>query len=69
MGTSSKERVRKHRARLRTRGMKPITIWVPDVNSAEFAREAHRQSFLIADNPADEDEQTWVDDASALADE
>lgn len=66
---SSGERVRRHRARLREQGMKPITIWVPDVNSAEFAREAHRQSRLVAAHPADEEEQTWVDDASMWTEE
>lgn len=69
MSTSSKERVRKHRAKLRKQGMKPMTIWVPDVSSEEFAREAHRQSLLIATSPADEEEQAWVDDASVWADE
>jgi hypothetical protein len=49
--------------------MKPITIWVPDVRSEEFAREAHRQSLLIARSPADEEEQAWVDEASMWADE
>lgn len=49
--------------------MRPITIWVPDVNSPEFAREAHRQSRLIAESPADEEEQAWVDEVSAWTDE
>jgi Antitoxin MazE-like len=69
MSTSSKERVRRHRAKLRRQGMKPITIWVPDVRSDEFVREAHRQSLLIAGSPADEEEQAWVDEASMWADE
>jgi hypothetical protein len=69
VSTSSKERVRRHRAKLRRQGMKPITIWVPDVRSEEFAREAHRQSLLIARSPADEEEQAWVDEASMWADE
>jgi len=49
--------------------MKPMTIWVPDVGSEEFAREAHRQSLLIARSPVDEEEQAWVDEASMWADE
>jgi len=69
MSSSSKERVRRHRAKLRKQGMKPMTIWVPDVDSEEFAREAHRQSLLIARSPVDEEEQAWVDEASMWADE
>ena len=41
---SSREKVREHRARLRALGLKPIQIWVPDVNSPAFKAEAHRQS-------------------------
>ena len=69
MTTSSKERVRRHREKLRKQGMKPITIWVPDVNSAEFAREARRQSLLIASHPATEEDMAWVEDVSMWTEE
>lgn len=49
--------------------MKPITIWVPDTSSADFAREAHRQSVAIASHAADEEEQHWVDEASIWTDD
>ena len=47
----SREKVRAHRERLRRRGLRPIQIWVPDVRSPEFAREAHRQSEAVAVMP------------------
>jgi hypothetical protein len=44
---TSRERQRAYRARMRARGMKPITIWVPDPDSPAFAAEARRQSRLV----------------------
>lgn len=59
---SVKDRVRGHRARLRAQGLRPVQIWVPDVHSPEFVREAKRQSALVAASAAAEDEQAFVDD-------
>jgi len=41
----SRVKVREHRERLRRKGLRPIQIWVPDVRSASFRSEAHRQSL------------------------
>ncbi len=57
----SREKVRAHRERLRRRGLRPIQIWVPDVRSSTFAREAHRQSQVVASDPRDREEQDFVD--------
>lgn len=43
----SRDKVRAYRERLRRRGLRPIQLWVPDVRSRRFAREAHRQSSLV----------------------
>ncbi|WP_230872014.1 antitoxin MazE-like protein, partial [Mycobacterium canetti] len=40
--------MRRYRERLRQRGLRPIQIWVPDVNAPEFVGEAHRPSALVA---------------------
>lgn len=69
MATRSKDRVRAHRERLRAKGLRPIQIWVPDVRSAEFVREAHRQSKLLATHPAAEDDQAFVDELTDWDDE
>ncbi|MGA3257190.1 MAG: antitoxin MazE family protein [Mycobacterium sp.] len=61
----ARDRVRRHRARLRQRGLRPIQIWVPDVNAPEFVREAHRQSALVAASEQDLDDQAFVDAVSA----
>lgn len=58
---TSREKVQAHRQRLRKQGLRPIQIWVPDVRSPEFAREASRQSRLIAESPHEADDQAFVD--------
>ena len=59
---SVKDRVRGYRARLRAQGLRPVQIWVPDVHSPEFAREAERQSALVAASANAEEELAFVDD-------
>jgi hypothetical protein len=60
----SRDKVRAHRERLRRRGLRPIQIWVPDVRSRSFAREAHRQSLLIGTDKLEREEQAFVDAVS-----
>jgi hypothetical protein len=59
--SASRDKVRAHRERLRRRGLRPIQIWVPDVRSRAFVREARRQSRLVASNPVETDDQAFVD--------
>jgi hypothetical protein len=65
----SRDKVRAHRERLRRQGLRPIQIWVPDVRSPEFAREAHQQSLLIANSPQEKDDQAFIDSISFWGDE
>lgn len=58
---SSAAKVRKHRARMRAQGLRPVQFWVPDVRSKAFAEEAHRQSLLIAQSEYEKDDQAFVD--------
>jgi hypothetical protein len=62
--TSSRNKVRDHRARMRAKGMKLVQFWVPDVTSAEFKAEARRQSRLIALSPHEADDQAFIDSIS-----
>jgi hypothetical protein len=61
---SSRDKVREHRKRLRQQGLRPIQIWVPDVRSAAFRAEAHRQSLAIRASSGAEDDQAFVDSIS-----
>ncbi|HXO01181.1 MAG TPA: antitoxin MazE family protein [Stellaceae bacterium] len=60
----SRDRVRAHRAELRRRGLRPIQFWVPDVESPEFAAEAHRQSLAVANSAQETEDQAFIDAVS-----
>jgi hypothetical protein len=55
------ERVGNYRRRLRSQGLRPVQIWVPDVRSPEFSAEAHRQSAAVAASDHAGDDQAFVD--------
>ena len=48
-----RERVQKHRDRLRAAGLKPIQLWVPDPKALGFTAECRRQSLMIQSDPAE----------------
>lgn len=57
----SRVKVREHRERLRAQGLRPIQIWVPDIRSASFKSEAHRQSLAVASSAHADDDQAFID--------
>ncbi|HEY1473731.1 MAG TPA: antitoxin MazE family protein [Pseudolabrys sp.] len=61
---TSREKVRTHRARLRAKGMRPVTMWVPDMRSSKFAAEARRQCSLANNSRYAAQDQAWVDSMS-----
>jgi Protein of unknown function (DUF3018) len=60
----SRVKVQEHRNRLRSQGLRPIQIWVPDVRAPTFKSEAHRQSLAIAASEHARDDQAFIDAAS-----
>jgi mRNA interferase MazF len=44
----SRAKVQEHRKRLRSQGLRPIQIWVPDVRAPAFRSEARRQARAVA---------------------
>jgi hypothetical protein len=58
---SSRDKVRAHRARLRKQGLRPVQMWLPDMNSKEFKAEAHRQSLAAARSPTEREDQAFID--------
>jgi hypothetical protein len=64
----SRVKVREHRERLRRKGLRPIQIWVPDVRSASFRSEAHRQSLAVAVSRGAHDDQAFIDSISDWGD-
>ena len=63
---SSREKVRRHRERLRRQGLRPIQIWVPDVRAPSFRSEAHLQSLAVAESGMAGEDQAFIDAISDL---
>jgi hypothetical protein len=57
----SRLRVREHRDRLRSQGLRPIQIWVPDVRARAFRTQAHRQSLAVSASAQTLDDQAFID--------
>ena len=57
----SRDKVRAHRKRLRTQGLRPLQIWVPDTRSAAFKSQAHRQSLIVARSAHAQADQGFID--------
>ena len=66
---SSRQKVRAHRERLRAQGLRPIQVWVPDTRSPKFAKEASRQSRLVASSRRAGADQSFIDAISIGSDE
>lgn len=63
---TSSERVRDYRARKRAQGLRLVQFWLPDVNSEEFKKEAHRQSLLVSQSPGEKDDLAFIDSIAAI---
>lgn len=63
MESNSAARVRKHRARLRAAGLRPVQIWVLDVRRSGFAEECNRQARLLRDDSHEAETLAWMAEA------
>lgn len=63
--TPTAERVRAYRERLRSQGLRPVQIWVPDVRSPQFVEQAHLQSAAVAASTPETDDQAFIDALSS----
>ena len=66
MVTPVTQRVRKRRDALRAAGLRPVQIWVPDTSRPGFAEECRRQSLLVAEADAADDELNAFLDAALI---
>ncbi|WP_406854553.1 antitoxin MazE family protein [Alsobacter sp. KACC 23698] len=60
----NRQRVKSFRERQKAEGLRLVQVWMPDVRSAEFKAEAHRQSALVATSAHARDDQDFVDAVS-----
>jgi hypothetical protein len=61
---TTRDKVRRHRERLRAQGLRPIQVWVPDVTSRSFRLAARKQSRLVAASPGEAADQAFIDAVS-----
>lgn len=54
-------KVQRHRDGLREQGLRPIQIWVPDVDARSFRAAAHRQSLAVANSAGEASDQAFID--------
>jgi hypothetical protein len=57
-------KVQRHRDGLREQGLRPIQIWVPDVDARSFRAAAHRQSIAVATSAHEVADQAFIDSIS-----
>jgi AmiR/NasT family two-component response regulator len=63
--TDGAKRVRKHREKMKTAGLKPVTIWVPDVNAPGYREQLERDIAIIN---ADADSMLVMEQMLSVAD-
>ena len=61
---SVRDRVARHRIAMRERGLRQIQMWVPDVRTEDFKREARRQSLAVAAADRSGDDQYFIEEIS-----
>ena len=60
----TRENMRAYRQRMRAQGLRPVQLWVPDTRSSEIAAELRRQSCALADDPAEREILSWIEEAA-----
>ena len=58
------QRVQQHRDRMRAKGMRPVQLWVVDVRTPEFARDARAQASAVAASHYASADQAFIDAVS-----
>lgn len=66
--TGGRNRMQAHRARLRSVGLRPVQIPVPDVRKPRVAQEARRQSLLASHHVAEAEAMAFIEAAADTGD-
>ena len=53
-------KVRRHREKLRAQGLRPIQIWVPDVNDPKVIEQMREEARVIAQSPQEKDDLAFI---------
>ena len=65
---SSRTRTARYRTRLRTLGLRPVQIWVPDTTRPGFAEAARQECARINAADRSDDIMSWLERVSAFDD-
>lgn len=66
---SSRTRMTRYRSRLRTLGLRPVQIWVPDTTRPGFVEAARQQCARINEADRSEPIMEWLEEVSWLDDD
>jgi len=64
MGTPTNDRVRKHREMLRSAGLRPLQLWVPDTRRPSFSEECRAPSAKLNDDLQEKEVLNWIETVS-----
>jgi len=55
MAKTNSQTVRDHRARLRSQGLRPVQLWLPDARTAAFGEQAAHDMRVLAELPREDE--------------
>lgn len=58
---TARERMAARRERLRTRGLRPVQHWVPDLRDPKVRADLLRQGRLLAQHPESDEIDAWIE--------
>ena len=61
--SASSTTAQRYRQKMRSMGLRPLQIWVPDTRSPKFAAECRRQSLLAAQQPGEREIMDFMEAA------
>ena len=64
MAKTAREKMQRYRERLRSAGLRPVQVWVPDTNAPGFVEEARRQSLLVSRSPSEQEALDFIEAAA-----
>jgi hypothetical protein len=61
---AAREKMQRYRERLRSAGLRPVQVWVPDAGAPGFAEEARRQSLLVSRSRSEQEALDFIEAAA-----
>src|SRR2546423_1337433 len=63
--SNHRDNARRYRERMRSEGLRQVSLWLYDRSSPAFARECRRQSLLASRTRPEADIDPWLDESLA----